>query len=427
MNQLLGSLSNKHLILFMGSILYSFFLILQGNVIWNHILNILMILLLLFIFFKSLKSWLSNSRISDLFFLCLLLHLGIGIGFSFAGGSISELWVTDSRTMHIPNAINISNWLQGIAPIRELFKPLDKIYFSNIWTGLFFAFFGVNVLASLLAQACLKGITVFFIFRLSELLWSRKIALCACLTYILLPTVLFYSISANKEMMVQLLVAACFYYSCLFFRKKKHLSLFGILISLTLLSIERFYLVPLLVLGVLIEALMSDYLNKRSKFAFIGLAAISLLIGFRFYQREIPFDKVINAIQAFRIGYSNHKDVLNEYNYGIPYPLALLKFIFTPYFTLNKFKIFQGYSILLIWGSFLNQAVMLGFVIQIIRELRKNIGQKLLFVLPILIFFAFFAYFAPYNGRIRDSFYPIFSSFFAAFFLQKVWSRFEKT
>ena len=123
-------------------------------------------------------------------------------------------------------------------------------------------------------------------------------------------------------------------------------------------------------------------------------------------------------LARFRADMMAPSDISREWNADLWYPLAVVKVLFTPFFTFHKFEIFRDLSALLTWGSFASQAVIAlgcyGFWLQM-REAGTSQARvgALIMALPLISFILFFGYLAPYSGRQRDSFFPVIATFAA--------------
>ena len=124
---------------------------------------------------------------------------------------------------------------------------------------------------------------------------------------------------------------------------------------------------------------------------------------------------LLEKVQQQRSYHSSFSDIINQFNYMIPYPVAFIKILFSPYFSNNKFSIFTGPSSLLSWGSFINQLIIISAIVGLLKNFRKSSVHFYLW-LPLLIFLLFAAYISPWSGRLRDSFYPLIACY-AAYYL----------
>lgn len=400
--------------LFISSQLYSYFLLTSGKEFSSFItIGFIFILFLIFIInFKVLlktESGYSHYRFIPLLFV-VMLQLGILAGFYFSGKGVSALWVTDSYQMHIPGSTNLANYLIGSEGLREQDSVFDKIYFTHFVVGIFFIMFGINPIASGLALMMAKVTTTLVIFHLGKRMFDEKIASISILIYSLSPISLFYTITFYKEAIVQLLVITIYFSIFCFVSRgnsSREYSMYIIfLVSLLLIMNERFYLFPIFVFTGMLLILLNRSIKLRIKSLILLLSVAGGYIFYNIYATALDFGNVFEVLKGFRSAYHNYSDV-DPINIDISYPLAFLKFIFTPFFTLNKFDIFDGYSYLLIWGSFLGQVIMVFSLYGMYKRLRFDFSRTWFMLIPFFIFLCIFSYISPFNGRVRDSFLPL--------------------
>jgi hypothetical protein len=340
----------------------------------------------------------------------MMLHLGILAGFYFSGRGESALWVIDSYQMHIPGSKNIANYLMGFEGLREQDSVFDKIYFTHLVVGVFFILFGINPISSGLALMLAKVATILIMFHLGKRMFDGKIASIAILIYSLSPISLFYTITFYKEAIVQLLVIMIYFSIFSFVSKNNSSRVYStyiiFLLSLLLIMNERFYLFPIFIFTGILLIMLNHSIRVGIKCLILLLSISGGYIFYNVYSTALDFSNLLEVLNGFRSAYHNYSDV-DPINADIPYSLAFLKFIFTPFFTLNKFDIFDGYSYLLIWGSFLGQIIMIFSLFGMYKSLRLNFSRTWFMLMPFFIFLCIFAYISPFNGRIRDSFLPL--------------------
>ncbi len=152
------------------------------------------------------------------------------------------------------------------------------------------------------------------------------------------------------------------------------------------------------------------------------------------YMRDFGEIEFFPRLARFRADMMAPSDISREWNADLWYPLAVVKVLFTPFFTFHKFEIFRDLSALLTWGSFASQAVIAlgcyGFWLQMRgggarangarveaplggRSVSETRIGALIMALPLIAFILFFGYLAPYSGRQRDSFFPVIATFAA--------------
>lgn len=385
--------------------LYSFLIIKAPTGFLGSLITIGFIFACGLFFFDELKK----SKIDDLTPLKLLacnffVYLGIAVGAYVAQAVDTVFWVSDSIETHIPmvdlmvNAITEGNLLAQI-------KSLAPGTTTHILTALCFIIFGKSTYSTLLALFTLKSLGCLGVYFLARALFNPKSAYISGLLYALTPTVLFYTLTLYKEAAVQAFVAWIFYFFVLFFKRHKTWAVIPFLILIGALSFERVYL-PWLIIPAFF--LMSLFSKNRERFIGLSLAGIGLL-GASIYTSLLNKNplELFTTIEDLRVAQMTYKDYSFSLNYGIPYPLAIMKAFFTPFLTPIKFQIFSDYSYLLIWGSFVNQILLFSFLFQWWKEFKHERLFHLFIVLPFIVFILLLAYIAPWAGRIRDSFYPI--------------------
>ncbi|MCG3115730.1 MAG: hypothetical protein LLH30_08640 [Candidatus Manganitrophus sp. SA1] len=406
--------SFSSVILFISSELYSYFLLTSGKEL-SSLITISFILVLFFVFIINFNVILkSGSELSHYKFIPLLfvimLQLGILAGFYFSDMGVSALWVIDSYQMHIPGSTNIANYLMGSENLREQDSVFDKIYFTHLIVGIFFVLFGINAISSGLALMMAKVATTVIMFHLGKRMFDEKIASIAILIYSLSPISLFYTITFYKEAIVQLLIIII--YLCIFTfvsghdSSQKYSNYIIFLLSLLLIMNERFYLFPIFMFTGILLIMLKHSIKAGIKCLILLLGIAGGYIFYNVYSTALDFSNLLEVLKGFRSAYHNYSDV-DPINIDIPYSLAFLKFIFTPFFTLNKFDIFDGYSYLLIWGSFLGQIIMVFSLFGMYKNLKLNFSKTWFMLTPFFIFLLIFSYISPFNGRIRDSFLPL--------------------
>lgn len=382
----------------------------------QNIVTLLFISFLIFFFFFNIRAY-KLGAMQGPHWLILQIAL-IQIGIASAAVALKSpntfFWVPDSINTHLPESIKFMHFFKGNV-IQDL-GILPGIATHSV-TGFTMLIFGTNTLSTILAQLLFKIVSMFCIYLICKIIWDKVVGLVAILIYGLCPTLFFYNIVLYKESAVQCFIALTFLIILKIFIEKKYLYFVFLPLVLFLLQKERYYLVYLYMpaLGVLFFNLLFSpkIKNYMSLFVTIAIALIAthyLTPGF--------FENIYDRIELQRINNSSYTDVQNSLNYNIGYPLALLKIIFTPYFTPNKFTIFSNTSLLLIWGSFINQIIILASFFGLVKSLKKNL-YHIFFWIPFFAFLALAAYIAPWSGRLRDSFYPLIACYAAFFIWQK--------
>lgn len=324
-------------------------------------------------------------------------------------------WVQDSVMTHLPESLKYLKFISG----EDSFFSIGRFpgMSTHLISAFFMSIFGINTFSTIFAQMVFKVIAVYFIYRFCCLVWDRKNALVAAQIYGLCPTVFFYNLAFYKESAVHAYVAACLFLTINIFHKKKLWQIIPYLIVLFLLFNERVYVSFLMFL--ITPFFIFEWVYSLRKFNFklylrwmIFLSLIVIGLLYIIFSNRLL---IINEVNALRDHYKSFSDVQNKYNYEIPYLLAFIKILFSPYFTLNKFKIFNDFSTLLIWGSFVNQTIIAMAVLGLWKSAKQKIMHLNLW-LPFLSFLVAAAYISPWSGRLRDSFYPLIASY-AAFYL----------
>lgn len=332
-------------------------------------------------------------------------HIGLLCGYSLANGTEYMLWPADAIDHHLPNAIAFSEWISGVGEI-EFFSdnPFKKIYVSNMWVGLFFLVFGVYPIVSAFAMLIIKLITIILIFK-SALNFTKdqSIALTASIIYGLLPTITFYTIQFYKDFFIHFLVALTLF---IFFRAiEKPKMLILIAIPLVILFVERFYLLVMICVA-LTFYYWSLTGKKFMKLVILALAGLTSFIVLNHYFEGRGVQELIETIQSFESTQNDSTDVTPTTNIALDF----FRIAFTPFFNMYKLNQYSAFDSILIFGGFIHQLIMLFYLRGLWIE-RKNrvvfINFAFFFLLVIL------ALIMPYDGRARDSFYPLVSIFAA--------------
>jgi 4-amino-4-deoxy-L-arabinose transferase-like glycosyltransferase len=386
-----------------------------GTSFLQNIYTIFFIIFLAVLFFLNLQK--INRQEKGPFFIIiqmLLLNLSIAITAQILISSNAFFWVQDVQG-HLPESLMFTDFIKNHSQvIPDLGFHQGKS--THALTGLSIAIFGINTFATILAQLIFKIIAVVCIYFIGKTLWSKKVGLIAIQLYGFCPTIFFYTIVLYKEAAVQAFLAASILFTLKIFLEKKYLFTIPLIITLALLLGERGYITYLLLLmfPFLIYNLSFEK-NKKNNLIFFFSGLITLLASYIYKPQLFSYTNIANDLMRTRNLYSSYLDVVGQYNYQIPYPLALLKITFTPFFTINKFEIFSDFSDLLIWGSFINQIIIFSALLGLIRAAKQKILHLYLWI-PFFVFLLFAAYVSPFSGRIRDSFYPLISCY-AAYYL----------
>lgn len=346
------------------------------------------------------------------------IYLGIGAGAFAAGAGDHVFWLADSISTHVPMVERMIAIINEGRFISE-FKSLAPGTTTHFLTALSFSVFGKSVYSALLALLVLKMIAVAGVFSLARLVFNPKVARLATAVYCVAPTVFFYTITLYKEAAIHAMVAWGAYGAALFYKKLALRALLFFLLPLLLLYFERIYLPALFSLTAFILILSLERTKKIAGLVICGLGAL-LAVHLGVFD-WINFEEGFEIFRQLRARHMEYSDFSKEWNYGVPFPLAALKALLTPFFTISKFSIFSEFSYLLIWGSFIHQALIsIGFWGWFWLWKNEPQGRWLhsSLVAPLLLLVLILGYVAPWAGRIRDSFYPVIA-IYAAFGLSQ--------
>lgn len=412
--------------LVISSFCYSFFIVQSDSLVDNFatITFVTFLFLLTFFYIFWIRTQKELHWLDSLIFILsgAFIHWGILWPVYSLGASEKYLWTIDTYSMHLPGSENINNILNGYESLREITSIWDKVYSTHIITGAAFYLFGDAPIIPSVVLALAKVLTLVFIYLTGKLFFSKKTALIGVVFFSLSPTILFYTISFYKEAFVQLFIIMAYYFSHRFLKKMRLLDFIFLSLSLLLLFNERFYIAPLFLLGFQLHLMASEKIKSIYKWSltvFVGTAGVLFL---KYYSGAISIFKIFDTLYHFRVAFNSYSDINKDVNINLPYAVSVVKLIFTPFFTMDKFDMFFDFSYLLIWGSLTNQIVMALAMGAMMTLLFKSPRQQILNLTPFFIFILMYAYIAPYNGRLRDSFYPIIV-LYAAYGINKVFDR----
>lgn len=400
----------------------------SNNLIIQNIGGFSLCLFLLFAFLL-VQSLSDHQKIFKLILVSYTtLVFGILLFSLYLGVVPQSFWVPDSVATHLPESLKFKTFLTDGQDISFSFKDFFKTpgRLTHTLTGISLYLFGDNFFATGVAQLLFKLVTMVTILKSTQMFFNRNIAITAVSLYAFTPTVFFYTNVLYKESAIHMLVSLAFYCLLKFIFSKRYFY-FSIASFLCLLLLfgERYYLAPLFVFPFIGFLLTLFFDGKKSLYIFCSTGLICFFMCFYFFPEK--FNLLWTRVENLRNFHSSFGDIANQINYHIPYPVAVVKTLFSPYFTLNKFSIFVGFSNLLIWGSFINQLVILFSLFGFFSNLKKSVIHFYIW-LPFIIFLLFAAYISPWSGRTRDSFYPIIVCY-AAYFLhsnEKIISFFKK-
>jgi len=392
--------------LFVVSLIYSVALV--SRVIDHVALSFVYSAIIVVVGFLIITRLKSRARAVSIYLVLLLvigIHVGFLVGLALLDGPSDLLWVDDTFRNHLPGAIAFADWLDRGGSI-EIFdeNPFKKIYLSSMWVGMFFNFLGPSPIVSSLAIIPVKLLTMLCIFKAANNVFKdRFVALTAAIIYALMPSVTFFTLLFLKEFLIHFYVALALYIftECI---KRPWLCVL-LIFPLGGLFIDRFYVAIVLAVG------FYAYYLRNSKNVYIHVLvtlvlAVTLIAVFDYYFRGMGVVELIETISGFEEAHNEGEGVTPTINIWVD----LFRITFTPFFAWSKFKIFSGIDSLIIFGSFLHQAVMIFYFIGLVRT-RKS-GFALLNI-SLGIVLVLFAIIAPYNARARDSFYPLIAIFAA--------------
>lgn len=391
---------------FFMSLIYSLTILFADNTS-DHIITIIYIFFLLIIFVRELLIVdKRDDYIQGFLFYTASIHLGLACGFLFSDQAVSLVWLHDAQKEHLPNAFEIKNFLSTF-DLNDLDSPIIGNYrLTHLVVGVFFLF-GTTPMMSILALTFLKFCAIYYLYLYIKESLGEKEAYVGALVFIFSPSILFYSFTLYKDLSVQLLLSATLYYFHKSLISKKLLFSPFLLISVILLALERSYMLFSLIPLILVVPFYLKDVDKIVKYSVVLAFIIFTFVGYREFVNIWSLGELVNYFKDYRIQYNSYSYMNAKYNKDLPYLLAFIKLYLTPFFTLDKFKLFFNFSILLTWGSFIHQATMILFTIGVFHELKNNFKRGIINILPFLIFMVAFAYIASYSGRTRNSYYSI--------------------
>lgn len=385
-----------------------------SSFLFQNVTTVFFIIFLVFLIYKNISKCNNFAPSLNSFLLqFIFIILGIAISAQLLHSPNSFFWAQDSLLTHLPESLKFSEFINGKFETRASLGHVDgKI--THAITGLFISIFGLNTFTTIFVQLIFKIITSIFIYNICLIQWDRRVGVIAATLYSLCPTIFFYNLVLYKEGMVQLAVALIVFCILKIFLKRKYIFIAPLLLSYLILIGERAYLAYICTAPIFLMPFFLNYLKSKTRKALY--LALLIIVAFLLVETgQIDLNQKFIKLGELRAHYSSFSDVQNKYNYDIPLPVAFLKILFSPYFTINKFSIFQDTSLLLIWGSFINQIIIMLSILGLYQASKKSMYHLALWV-PFFIFLFFAAYISPWSGRLRDSFYPLIACY-AAYFL----------
>ena len=387
--------------LFLFLLNFAFSLIITTNCFDENLSSIIYVLssFAFFIYFAT-----QNIGIRKILWITAVISLGIILGLIFSPFGDNLLWVTDSINMHVPGTHRLLKMLMGEEV--SFINLYDRTYLTYFFVSPFFALFGASQVSSALGLLIPRLFTVLLIYKTTKLIIKEHEAKVASLIFAFSPITLFYSLAFYKEATVQMLVILCIYLMLKIETKFSWKCLAALVISLVLLGYERHYLFPCMILCLVSLALLSSKAPNYLKFSAIGFSILSYF-AFKLYYWDIGFDNLIRSLQSYRQLYRDNYPDVSPINYQLPYIVAVGKLFFSPIFTPGKMKLFSNFSHLITWGSFFNQVVHISFIIGMYKLVKENYKRFIPIIAPLALLLLIFGYVAPYNGRLKDSFFPV--------------------
>lgn len=359
-------------------------------------------------FFFRLRNVFNESAIplKDLLAVTFIFHFAFLVGISLFDSSHQMLWVTDSHNLHLPGAERLLDWFRAGEEIERT-SIYDRTYLAHILVALSFALFGVTQFASGLALILPKLVGTAFIYLSGKSVKDKKVGITAGLLFTFLPTAVFYTLTYYKEATVQMYVAILLFLAIQLHKKFSWMGLFGYILVLALAGLERHYLVPCFVVGISLLFFLDR--SKPSWFRLIPFPlGLLCYLAYMYKYDDMAMVTVLESFYQYRDYYNSYADV-DPINLSIPYPVALIKLYLTPIFTPRKIEMFTGFATLITWGSFLYQGVAVTALFGAWKTWTQENRPRLVALLwtPFIILLLVFAFVAPYNGRLRDSFLPV--------------------
>lgn len=395
------------------------FLLINTDFFFQNVTTVFFISFLGLLFFFNFKFLIKHPYFLQIFLgQTAAIYLGIIFSSIIFHAPLDYFWVSDSRLAHLPSAIewakkietgiDWSNWKDINTQLMQVRTGGGGI--THLVTGFFITIWGVTPVASLITLLIFNLLTIATIYGICEILFDKTTGKIAIQLYALCPTILFYHLTFYKESAVQFFIASIILLTLIIFHKKKYFYIPLLVLSFYFLKVERYYMSYLMLSTIFLSALYL-FPKKRLQKQLLTLGIFLTAAAIAYWRLEDVkqvWGQFIDLTSVERTRYSSYTDVSSEYNYNIPYIVALFKIYFTPYFTLNKFSLFREHapSMLWIWGSFINQAILLFGIIGGLKKIRENRIHLTLWI-PFFLFLMLAAYVSPWSGRLRDSFYSI--------------------
>lgn len=382
-------------------------------------LIVMAILLSIISFFRAGKP----LRILPALLAGLVFYILLILSFWFVGRS-DVLWVPDSHTLHGPGVLRALQFLKGEASLQFTSIFGEQIQLTYLWAALPSLVFGINPISTAFSSLALKILTWWIWGVAVRKHFGEKIAIITLLLLMFIPTQIFYGLVFYKEPMVQLLTVIVLAASLEVFHSGSLKYLFAGLAAVIALAIERIYLAPMLGLALFMSFVPhAKYLRWSFKTASLGVVTGLAVVGAGWiFFRDFSLLRIFENLAWLRHNYMNAPGVDKAWNQDIPYILAFVKILFTPFFHPNKLEVFKDFSAFITWGAIPSQIVTVIALYGVYLEFVRNKVRTAALIVPLIMFLLLFAYLAPYSGRQRDSFYPV-MALFAAVAIVRIFDR----
>jgi len=394
-----GGMARQSFVLFAASgLCFLYPLLLINNYLDYRLLSLLFTLGAFVLVFIVASA---NNWVRPVLFLVLtafMMH-GFFITSHYAfNGPEHYLWAVDTYNQHLKKALTFKDFLSGNSPLVILDSDnfYNRNYISAMVVGFFFFLGDTNPFFSSLAMIVVKCFTIILIFNtVRNITRSQQIAVISSFLYIINPDVFYYTLIFYKEFFVHFLVALFFYFiSCV---KPKYLMAF---IPIALMYIDRFYLSVFLFVSLIVIFIAKE---KPSIGVFLTIFISSFVLGMLVIKSITGNYNIYSFFDRF-LSHKLHYSLNSNAKVSMGFFLDFIRISFTPFINIFTVEKFSNYSSLLIAGGVFHKAVMMMYFYGLSRFHRSPIVWINLTVLALLILFALIG---PFNGRVRDSIYPI--------------------
>lgn len=356
-------------------------------------------------------------------FFVFAVNFGLIIGLADLPFKDSPLWVPDSYDQHIPTSLLFTDLLK--TGNLDFFSKLH-VYLTSLFVGFGFFLFGTTPVVSAMVLTFVKAASIAISRNAWKSIFDGKVVAVGFIIYLLSPQIIFHTIVFFREATIHLLVALNFV--CLINYVRNGFSwgrLVCVGLAILLVANERFYL------GVFFSIAYIGYsfFNIRGfsrKIFFIPV--IVFICGIIFYYLTESLGSIIRFSSPLE-SLSDYRDLhegLVGGDSGGSIITGIIRLLFAPYVTAEKFSTYSGLSHLITWGSIYNLIFTVFFIFGCFY-LTRYFNKRMFFVLSLAYFLnlLMWGYIAPFNFRIRDSFY-LFFSMFSAFAVMKIFDGLKK-